>query len=520
VPEYPILLTTEQRTARRGRARKLSIDCRPHNHYIKYMEADIGLIGLAVMGQNLVLNMSDHGYAVAVYNRSSAVTDAFLAGAAAGREIRGAESLERFVKLLARPRKVILLIKAGEPVDDMIERLAVLLEPGDLIIDGGNSHFEDTVRRSRSLAERGLHFIGSGVSGGEEGARHGPSLMPGGDSGGWPLVREIFMSIAAKTASGESCCAWMGGEGAGHFVKMVHNGIEYGDMQIIAETYQLMRDALGMDYGAMAAAFAKWNKGELDSYLVEITAKILAFKDEDGSPLVERILDAAGQKGTGKWASEAALDAGVPLTLISEAVFARSLSALVDERREASELLEGPKGEARHAEPSAAELDELRDALLAAKIVSYAQGFALMREVGEDRGWDLDLGSIAQTWRGGCIIRSAFLDRIKEAFDGDSGLDSLLDAPYFAPILGRCQLALRRVVAKAALAGIPAPALSSALAFYDGYRSPRLPANLIQAQRDYFGAHTYERTDRPRGEMHHTDWTGSGGAATSNAYNA
>jgi 6-phosphogluconate dehydrogenase len=477
------------------------------------MEADIGLVGLAVMGQNLVLNMSDHGYSVAVYNRSGSVTEEFL-DRAAGRDIQGSSSLEGFVKLIARPRKIILLIKAGEPVDDMIRRLEPLLDQGDLIIDGGNSFFEDSSRRARELAAKGLLFIGSGVSGGEEGARFGPSLMPGGDAAAWSLLREIFTSIAAKTASGESCCAWIGLEGSGHFVKMVHNGIEYGDMQIIAETYQLMRDAFGMDYPEMASTFADWNRGELDSYLVEITAKILATKDGDGTPLVERILDAAGQKGTGKWASEAALDAGVPLTLISEAVFARSLSALVDERQDASEILEGPTS----AGPSpaqkkagerglAADLADLRDALLAAKIVSYAQGFSLMREVGAERGWDLDLGSIAQTWRGGCIIRSAFLDRIKEACDEDSELASLLTAPYFARLLAGCQAGLRRIAAKAALAGVPAPALYSALAFYDGYRSARLPANLIQAQRDYFGAHTYERVDAPRGMAFHTDWS-------------
>ena len=498
------------------------------------MEADIGLIGLAVMGQNLVLNMSDHGFSVAVYNRSKAVTEAFLAGPAAGLEIRGAAELDEFVELLARPRKIILLIKAGGPVDEMIERLTPLLETGDLIIDGGNSHFEDTGRRVKELAAKGIRYIGSGVSGGEEGARRGPSLMPGGDPSAWPLLREIFTAIAAKTASGESCCAWIGPEGAGHFVKMVHNGIEYGDMQIIAETYQLMRDAYGMDHETMASTFAEWNRGELDSYLVEITAAILAKKDGDGSPLVERILDAAGQKGTGKWASEAALDAGVPLTLISEAVFARSLSSLVEERRDAAEILEGPPlgpplgttartagtKVSKAAGISAAELEDLREALLAAKIVSYAQGFSLMKKVGEERDWNLDLGSIAQTWRGGCIIRSAFLDRIKEAFDAESGLDSLLVAPYFARALAQCQAGLRRTAAKAALSGVPAPALYSALAYYDGYRCPRLPANLIQAQRDYFGAHTYERVDAPRGVAHHTDWTGSGGAATSNAYNA
>ena len=483
----------------------------PRSGYSLIMEADIGLVGLAAMGRNLVLNMSDHGYSVAVYNRSGAATEEFLAGPASGRDIRGSSSLEGFVRLLAKPRKILLLVKAGEAVDEMIKRLVPLLEVGDLIIDGGNSFFEDTGRRAGELADRGILFIGSGISGGEEGARQGPSLMPGGDPAGWDLAREIFTSIAAKTASGESCCSWIGPEGSGHFVKMAHNGIEYGDMQIIAEAYQLMRDAFGMSCGEMAAAFAEWNRDDLESYLMEITAKILAAKDGDGSPLVERILDAAGQKGTGKWASEAALEAGVPLTLISEAVFSRALSALVDERSEASDILEGPAPERRKpsdrgSEP-ARELGDLRDAVLAAKIVSYAQVFSLMREVGAARDWELDLGAIAHTWRGGCIIRSALLDRIKEAYDEDGGLDSLLTAPRFTRLLAGCQSGLRRTVSAAALAGIPAPALYSALAFYDGYRSARLPANLIQAQRDFFGAHGYERVDAPRGKAFHTDWS-------------
>jgi 6-phosphogluconate dehydrogenase len=486
----------------------------------KVVKADIGLIGLAVMGQNLVLNIDDHGFSVAVFNRSPEVTEKFLAGSAAGRPgILGAHSLEELVSSLARPRKVMLLIKAGNAVDETIGRLVPLLETGDCVIDGGNSNFEDTVRRARELAARGLLFVGSGLSGGEEGARHGPSLMPGGDAAAWPLIRPIFEAIAAKTASGESCCAWMGPEGAGHFVKMVHNGIEYGDMELIAETYQLLRDAYSLEPGAMAEAFMAWNRTELDSYLVEITAVILATKDSDGFPLVDKILDSAGQKGTGKWASQAALDAGVPLTLISEAVFARALSALVDERRAAAPMLKGPVAAAiRPATPEA--LDDLRKALLAAKIVSYAQGFMLMREVGSERGWNLDHGAIARTWRGGCIIRSVFLDRIKEAFDRNAALPCLLIDPYFAELLADCHSSLRRVASLAAESGIPVPALMAALAFYDGYRCARLPANLLQAQRDYFGAHTYERTDRPRGEFHHTDWTGSGGSATSRAYNA
>ncbi|HTX73107.1 MAG TPA: decarboxylating NADP(+)-dependent phosphogluconate dehydrogenase [Rectinemataceae bacterium] len=483
------------------------------------MEADIGLIGLAVMGQNLVLNMNDHGYSVAVYNRTHTVTEQFLSGPAAGRsDIVGARSLEELCASLARPRKVMLLIKAGAPVDEMLEHLGPFLESGDIVIDGGNSYFEDTVRRVKSFGERGIHFVGMGVSGGEEGARNGPSLMPGGDAPAWAGVRSIFTDIAAKTATGESCCAWIGSEGAGHFVKMVHNGIEYGDMELIAETYHLMREAYGMSAPAMADAFRDWNRTELESYLIEITEAILRFPDPDGSPLVERILDSAGQKGTGKWVSQTSLDAGVPLTLITEAVFARFLSALVEERADAADILEGPKAAA--AAPTVTTLEDLRRALLAAKIVSYAQGFMLMREVGSARGWDLDYGSIAQVWRGGCIIRSAFLDRIKQAFDRDAELPSLLVDTYFAGILGDCQAALRRVVAAAAATGVPIPSLSAALAFYDGYRCARLPANLIQAQRDYFGAHTYERVDRPRGEFHHTDWTGTGGPATSNSYNA
>ncbi|MGO8695885.1 MAG: decarboxylating NADP(+)-dependent phosphogluconate dehydrogenase [Rectinemataceae bacterium] len=483
------------------------------------MEADIGLIGLAVMGQNLALNMNDHGYSVAVYNRTHAVTEQFLAGPAAGRsDIFGARSLEDLVSSLARPHKILLLIKAGAPVDEMLDRLLPLLDEGDILIDSGNSFFEDTVRRVKSCAARGMLFIGMGISGGEEGARNGPSLMPGGNETAWPLVRPIFTDIAAKTSKGEACCAWIGTEGAGHFVKMVHNGIEYGDMELIAETYHLMRSAYGMPHPDMAKTFEDWNRTELDSYLVEITAAILRFPDADGSPLVEHILDSAGQKGTGKWASQSSLDAGVPLTLISEAVFARYLSALVDERRDASEILEGP--EAKPLAPSAEAIEDLRRALLAAKIVSYAQGFMLMRELGSARGWELDYGSIAQVWRNGCIIRSAFLDKIKEAFDEDPELPSLLVDPYFAGLLGDCHRSLRRVVSLAALSGAGAPALSSALAFYDGYRCTASSANLLQAQRDYFGAHTYERTDRPRGEFHHTDWTGSGGQATSNAYNA
>jgi len=495
------------------------------------MKADIGLVGLAVMGQNLVLNMNDRGYSVVVYNRSPQATHDFLAGPAADRRTRsdrawieGVETVEEFVGLLSRPRKIVLLVKAGQPVDDTIEKFLPFLEDGDVLIDGGNSFWADTERRAAFLASRGLRFIGSGVSGGEEGARHGPSLMPGGDESAWPLVQSIFEAIAARTPDGEACVSWMGSGGAGHFVKMVHNGIEYGDMELIAETWHLMKEAGRLEMDEMAAVFAEWNRGELESYLVEITAKILAVKDTDGRPLVDNILDAAGQKGTGKWTSQEALDSGVPLTLITEAVYARALSALVEERRAASGILRGPSavsGEGTRAGLSAAGFVEMaRRALLAAKIVSYAQGFMLLRDKSAEKGWKLDFGSIALTWRGGCIIRSAFLGRIKEAFDRKPDLASLMVDDYFSAVLAECQDSLRGVVSLAATSGIPVPALSAALAFYDGYRSARLPANLLQAQRDYFGAHTYERVDRPRGEFFHTDWTGSGGAAVSGTYTA
>jgi 6-phosphogluconate dehydrogenase len=496
------------------------------------MKADIGLVGLAVMGQNLVLNINDKGYAVAVHNRSPKPLQEFLAtvkaeGRGSGsskKPITGSETVEGFVALLERPRKIILLVKAGTAVDETIAKLLPHLEKGDLIIDGGNSFWADTDRRARELAAKGFLFMGSGVSGGEEGARHGPSLMPGGDSAAWPLVKDIFQAISAKTPQGEACCAWMGAGGAGHFVKMVHNGIEYGDMELIAETYQLMHERLGLDHTTMAKTFNDWNRTELESYLVEITAAILAVKDTDGSPLVEKILDAAGQKGTGKWASQGALDAGIPLTLITEAVYARALSALIDERRAASSILAGPGAAGKNALPagttSSTIVDDLRKALLAAKIVSYAQGFMLLREASKEHSWKLDFGAIALTWRGGCIIRSAFLGKIKEAFDRRADLPSLMVDGYFVKVLGDCQMSLRRVVAMAAMGGTPVPALSAALNFYDGYRAARLPANLLQAQRDWFGAHTYERTDKPRGEFFHTDWTGSGGKAVSGTYNA
>jgi len=466
--------------------------------------ADIGLIGLAVMGQNLVLNMNDHGYTVAVYNRTVSKVDDFLKGPARGTRVAGARSLEELAGLLKVPRKIMLMVKAGRAVDEFIEQLLPHLDQGDLIIDGGNSHFADSIRRTEWLRDQGLLFIGTGISGGEEGARRGPSIMPGGAPDAWPLVKDLFQTIAAKTADGSPCCDWVGENGAGHYVKMVHNGIEYGDMQLIAEAYQLMRDGLGLSHAAMHRTFAAWNRGELESYLIEITRDIMAVADADGRPLVEKILDAAGQKGTGKWTGVNSLDLGIPVTLITEAVYARALSALKDERVDAARLLKGPKGKfTPDAKPS---VENIRKALLASKIVSYAQGFMLMRAAAQEYRWQLDLGSIALLWRSGCIIRSAFLERIKEAYDRNPSLANLLLDDYFKGILRTCQTSWRRVVAAAVRGGIPVPAFSASLAFYDGYRSERLPANLIQAQRDYFGAHTYERVDQPRGIFFHTQW--------------
>ena len=481
-------------------------------------KADIGLIGLAVMGQNLVLNMDDHGFTVAVFNRTTSKVTKFLKNEAAGTKVIGTMSLEELVESLKRPRKVMLMVKAGDPVDIVIESLLPLLEPGDIIIDGGNSNFEDTNRRTRALEQKGYLFIGTGVSGGEEGARFGPSIMPGGSAEAWPHVKEILQSIAAKVADGTPCCDWVGPDGAGHYVKMVHNGIEYGDIQLIAESYHLLKSVLGLSYEEMSAVFAEWNQGVLDSYLIEITTNILAFKDDQGQPLVEKILDTAGQKGTGRWTAINALNLGIPLTLIAEAVLARSLSALKDERVEASKLLSGPVEEFQGDRK--AFIDDIRQALYASKIVSYAQGYMMMRGAGQEFGWDLNYGGIALMWREGCIIRSAFLGKIEEAYRQDQNLSNLLLSPYFKNEVQQAQSAWRRVVAKAVLHGIPVPAMSSALAFYDGYRHERLPANLIQAQRDYFGAHTYERIDQPRGEFFHTDWTGMGGDTTSSSYNA
>ncbi len=482
-------------------------------------KGDIALIGLAVMGQNLILNMNDRGYTVVAFNRTVSKVDEFLQDAAKGRNtILGARSVAEMAGLLKRPRKVMLMVKAGSAVDDFIEQLLPHLEPGDLIIDGGNSHYPDTMRRTKYVEGKGLLYIGTGVSGGEEGARHGPSIMPGGSPKAWPLVKEIFQSIAAKTPDGSPCCDWVGENGAGHYVKMTHNGIEYGDMQLICEAYQLMKEGLGMDADQMHKAFAEWNKGELDSYLIEITRDILAFKDEDGLPLVEKILDTAGQKGTGKWTGVSSLDLGVPVTLISEAVYARCLSALKDERVGASKILSGPG--TRFSGAKKKFVEDIRQALLAAKIVSYTQGYMLMRDAAKEYGWNLNYGGIALMWRGGCIIRSAFLGRIKEAFDKNPALSNLLLDDYFKAVIERCQPSWRSAVAKAVQLGVPVPALSTALAFFDGYRSARLPANLLQAQRDYFGAHTYERTDRPRGQFFHTNWTGRGGDVSSTTYTA
>jgi 6-phosphogluconate dehydrogenase len=483
-------------------------------------QADIAMIGLAVMGQNLVMNMADHGFTVAVYNRTTSVTDEFVNGPAKGMTILPTYSLEEMAAKLKRPRRVMLLVKAGQPVDAFIERLIPVLEPGDIIIDGGNSNYEDTIRRTAAVEAQGLLYIGTGVSGGEEGARYGPSIMPGGSAAAWPAVKPIFQAVAAKVPEGDPngapCCDWVGENGAGHFVKMVHNGIEYGDMQIIAEAYHLMKEGLGLSNDEMSAVFGQWNQGALESYLIEITRDILAYRDEQGEAVVDVILDSAGQKGTGKWTVSSALDQGTPLTLVGEAVFARFLSALIDERAAAAQALPGPA--ATFDGDKAAFLADLEQAVYAAKIASYAQGYMLMRAAAVAYGWDLNMGGIALMWRGGCIIRSVFLGKIKEAFDAHPDLSNLLLAPYFQDAVAAADGPWRRVVATAVQLGVPAPALSSALAFYDGYRRQRLPANLTQAQRDYFGAHTYERIDRPRGQFFHTNWTGHGGDVTARAY--
>jgi len=479
---------------------------------------DLGLIGLAVMGQNLVLNMDDHGFRVAVFNRTAAKVDEFMAGPARGRLVEAAGSLPELVSRLKRPRRIMLMVKAGTPVDEYIEALLPLLEPGDILIDGGNSHYRDTIRRTADLEAKGFLFVGMGVSGGEAGARHGPSIMPGGSPAAWPYIKDIFQRIAAKVEDGSPCCDWVGENGAGHFVKMVHNGIEYGDMQLIAEAYHLMKTALGLSEAEMARTFDEWNQGELSSYLIEITRDILAYPDTDGLPLLEKVLDAAGQKGTGRWAVDAALETGVPLTLVSEAVFARSLSALKEERIQAGSVL-GSSIDRYPGDPCVF-LEAIRQGYYAAKITSYAQGYMLLRAAAQEHHWSLNYGGIALLWRGGCIIRSVFLGKIKNAFDANPRLANLLLDPYFRAEMQGSLKAWRHVVAQAVSLGVPVPALSSALAFYDGYRQGVLPANLIQAQRDYFGAHTYERTDQPRGEFYHTDWIGSGGLATAGSYQA
>ena len=480
-------------------------------------EGDIGLIGLGVMGQNLALNMADHGFRVVVYNRTPEHTTQFLQGAASATSIVGAATTAELVAAVAPPRRIVVMVKAGAPVDSVLQELAPLLEDGDVVIDGGNSHYTDTIRRVGEAEARGLLFVGAGISGGEEGARHGPSIMPGGSPAAWPVVRDVLQSIAAKVADGTPCCDWVGPDGAGHYVKMVHNGIEYGDIQLLAEAYQVMHTGLGMTHDEMATVFESWNRGRLDSYLVEITAAVMRHR-VDGEPLLEKILDAAGQKGTGRWTVESALDSGIPVTLVAEAVFARAISALVEARAEAAAALSGPPrripGERQQV------LADLEEALYASKIVSYAQGFMLLGAASAERGWDLDFGGIALLWREGCIIRAAFLEKIRDAFGADPEVTTLLLDPYFSAAVTAAQDGWRRIVAASVLAGIPVPAYSSALGFFDSYRSSRLPANLIQALRDYFGAHTYERVDRPRGEFFHTDWSGRGGDIAAGTYTA
>ena len=481
-------------------------------------KADIGLVGLAVMGENLVMNMESKGFTVAVYNRTTEKVKNFVEGRAAGKNIIGTYSIEELVENLEKPRKIMMMVKAGAAVDQLIDQLIPHLEAGDILIDGGNSHFPDTIRRTQYVESKGLLYIGTGVSGGEEGALKGPSMMPGGSPAAWPYVKPIFQAICAKVEDGSPCCDWVGENGAGHFVKMVHNGIEYGDMQLICEAYQLMRDGLGMSAEEMHEVFAEWNKTELDSYLIEITRDILGYKDEKGETTVNYILDTAGQKGTGKWTGIAALDEGVPLTLIGEAVFARCLSAMKEERVAASKVF--TKEIPAFTGDKAAFIENIRKALYASKIISYAQGYTLMRTTAKTYNWNLNYGGIALMWRGGCIIRSVFLGKIKEAYDKDPNLVNLLMDDYFGETIKGLVPAWREVVAYAAKAGIPMPAFSSALSYFDGYTTASLPANLLQAQRDYFGAHTYERIDQPRGQFFHTNWTGHGGSTTANTYQA
>ncbi len=478
---------------------------------------DIGLIGLAVMGQNLVLNMNDHGYKVAVFNRTVSKVDDFITHEAAGTQVVGAHTVEELIGALKRPRRVMMMVKAGDTVDQVIDELTPHLAQGDIIIDGGNSHYPDTNRRTRDLAAKGILFIGTGVSGGEEGARHGPSIMPGGNPAAWPHVKEIFQAIAAKVEDGTPCCDWVGEEGAGHYVKMVHNGIEYGDMQLICEAYDLLETGLGLSPEELSAIFTEWNKGELDSYLIEITAEIFLKKDDDGEPMLDKILDTAGQKGTGKWTGIDALNLGMPVTLIGEAVFARCISAIKEERVAASKVLQGPSP--KPADDRKEFIERVRCALYCSKMISYAQGYMLLREAAKEQKWNLNYGGIALMWRGGCIIRSRFLGKIKEAYDKNPNLTNLLLDDFFSGVLNNYQGLWRQAVVQAIQYGVPTPAFSTALAFFDGYRTSRLPANLLQAQRDYFGAHTYERVDQPRGKFFHTNWTGRGGRVSSSTYN-
>jgi len=480
---------------------------------------DIGLIGLAVMGQNLVLNMNDHGYKVAVFNRTTSKVDDFLANEAKGTQVEGAHSIEELVSKLKTPRRVMIMVKAGEVVDKNIETIVPFLEKGDIIIDGGNSLYTDSNRRTEELAAKGLHYIGTGVSGGEEGARFGPSIMPGGDPAAWPAVKPIFQAISAKVEDGTPCCDWVGEGGAGHYVKMVHNGIEYGDMQLICEAYQLLKDGLGLTPDDLAAVFTDWNKGELDSFLIEISAEIFAKKDDDGQPMLDKILDAAGQKGTGKWTAISALDLAMPVTLIGESVFARCLSAIKEERVRASKILKGP-APAKFSGDKKDFIENVRCALYCSKMISYAQGYMLLREAAKEQGWHLNMGGVALMWRGGCIIRSQFLGKIKEAYDKNPNIENLLMDDFFSGVLNKYEKSWRKALIAAIELGVPTPAFSTALAFYDGYRTARLPANLLQAQRDFFGAHTYERVDKPRGEFFHTNWTGRGGRVSSSTYNA
>ena len=480
-------------------------------------KGNIGLIGIGVMGENLSLNMESKGFTVAVFDIDKDKVDNFVNGRAKGKNIIGAHSVNELISALEKPRKVMMMVQAGKTVDTVIDELVPVMDKGDIIIDGGNSHFPDTTRRTKYLESKGLLYVGTGVSGGEEGALKGPSIMPGGSPDAWPEVKPILQGIAAKVEDGTPCCDWIGEDGAGHFVKMVHNGIEYGDMQLITEAYQIMKVLLKMSDDEMHEVFKQWNEGELNSYLIEITSDILSYKDEDGQPLVEKILDTAGQKGTGKWTASTALDLGIPLTMIGEAVFARCLSAIKEERVNASKILSGPAPEFNGDKKSF--IDDLGKALYASKIVSYAQGYELMRAAAAEYKWNLNYGGVALMWRGGCIIRSVFLGKIKEAFDNNPGLTNLLLDPFFKEKITSSQEAWRRVVAATYMNGIPAPALSSALSYFDGYRTERLPANLLQAQRDYFGAHRYERLDEPRGKFFHTNWTGRGGTTASSVYN-